>query len=131
MYEHILKAKASKTTGNDAISMDILKQIPHMMSLILTKMFNMILKERKFPKSLKTARILALRKPGKSQRDPKSFRPISLLNPVEKLIEEEMKNQLNTYFEEQGLIPPQHHGGRSGHSTSTAKAVIDKLAADK
>ena len=51
MYSHILKASSSRTTAEDAISMDILKQIPYLASLIMTKMFNLMLKERKFPKS--------------------------------------------------------------------------------
>merc|ERR1711954_328067 len=131
MYSHINKAKASKTTVVDGISMDALKQIPHLASKITTKFFNLMIKERKFPQCLKTVRILALRKPGKCKNDPKSFRPISILNPIEKLLEEELKEQITSYFKENNIIPEQHHGGRAGHSTSTAKAVIDKLTADK
>merc|ERR1711954_342934 len=131
MYSHVIDAPASKTTRDDAISMDILKEIPHLTSMIMTRMFNMMVREKRFPESLKTARILALKKPGKCAKNPDSFRPISLLNPLEKLLEEELKSQLVKYFEDEELIPDQHHGGRTGHSTTTAKAVIDKMSADK
>ena len=60
MYSHILKANASKTTAEDGIVMDILKQIPHLASRIVTKIFNLMIQEKKFPQCLKTARILAL-----------------------------------------------------------------------
>merc|ERR1711954_405286 len=110
--------------------MDVLRQIPYLTSLILT-MFNLMVKTKKFLSALKTARIIALKKPGKCQRNPDSFRPISLLNPLEKILKEEMKKQITKYFEENGIIPVEHHGGRRGHSTPTAKAVIDKQCADK
>ena len=77
------------------------------------------------------ARILALKKPGKSKSDPNSFRPISILNPLEKLLEEELKAQITEYFESMEIIPEQHHSGQNGHSTSTAKALIDELTAYK
>ena len=130
MYNHILKSSSSRTMAEDAVSMDILKQIPLLASKIMTKIFNLMLKERKFPQCLKTARILALKNPEKSKNNPKSFRPISILNPIEKLLEEELKEQISSYFEENNIIPEQHHGRRAGHSTSTAKAIIDKLTAD-
>ena len=114
MYDLIHKAPASKTTGDDAISMDILKQIPSLTAKITSRMFNMMIKEKRFPRSLKTARIIALRKPGKCKRDPNLYRPISLLNPLEKILEEELKNQITKYFEEENIIPDQHHGGRGG-----------------
>merc|ERR1711954_99212 len=63
--------------------------------------------------------------------DPNSYRPISILNPLEKLVEEVLRRQLVKYFEDEGLIPDQHHGGRQKHSTLTAKTAIDKAVADK
>ena len=64
MYNHIQKAKASKTTADDALSMDILKQIPKIMSEILTTIFNLIITTKTFPKALKKARVIPLKKPS-------------------------------------------------------------------
>ena len=89
-----------------------------------------MIQTQKFPECLKTSRVLPLRKAGKCRLDSKSYRPISIMNPMEKLLEEEIKSQMNSYFEEQKIIPVQHHGGRQGHSTMTAKAVIEKEEAD-
>merc|ERR1711954_396370 len=110
--------------------MGIMKQIPALMSEVITTIFNRILKEKKFPKALKAARVLPLRKPKKCRLDGRSYCPISILNPIEKLIEEEFKEQLTEYFEERHIIPDQHHGGRAGHSTMSAKAMLDKVNAD-
>ena len=49
---------------------------------------------------------------------------------MEKLFEEGLRKQLVEHFETEDLIPEEHHGGREGHSTLTAKTVIDKHLAD-
>ena len=72
-------------------SMDTIKQIPHLMSKVLTKIFNLMVQNQKFPECLKTARVLPLRKAGKCRLNGKSYRPISIMNPMEKLLEETKK----------------------------------------
>merc|ERR1711954_282261 len=49
---------------------------------------------------------------------------------MEKLLEQEVKEQLNKHFEGTEIIPDQHHGGRLGNSTMSAKAIRDKMNAD-
>ena len=131
MYDIITESAASKTTSDDAISMDLIKQIPALMSEVMEAIFNKMIDQNKFPQCLKVARVLPLRKQGKCKLDKNLYRPISILNPIEKILEHEMKKQLTDYFEGKNIIPDSHHGGRTGHSTLTAKAVIDKNAADK
>ena len=114
---------------DNSLLMDIQRQIPPKMSQILVKMFNLMIQTRMFPTVLKVARVLPLTKPNQCKLDP--FRPISILNQLEKQLEEELKEQITNYFEDKGIIPDQHHGGRNGHSTMMDKAIIDKLTADK
>ena len=130
MYNIINDASASKTVADDQISMDVIKQIPSLMTVIMTKIFNKMITQRKFPDCLKLARVIPLKKSGKCKLEKDSYRPINILNPLEKLLEEGLKRQLNSYFEDNDIIPDNHHGGRPGHSMLTAKAVIDKLTAD-
>ena len=66
MYEILWKAKPTRKEADDAISMDILKQIPCLMSVILTHLINTIIKTQIFPQSLKKARIIPLRKANKA-----------------------------------------------------------------
>merc|ERR1711954_349084 len=130
MYEILARAKPSRTVGNDNISMDFLKQIPASTAQITAHLFNRMLQQQRFPSCLKIARIMALKKKGKCHTNPESFRPISILHPVEKLLEEAFRDQLVSYFEENRLIPESHHGGRVGHSTLSAKICIDKSIAE-
>ena len=131
MYEVLQKAKPTRTEADDGLSMDIIKQIPCLMSTVLTHLINTIIRERVFPDCLKKARIIPLRKANKDKLDTNSYRPISILNPLEKLVEEVLREQLVEYFESNHIIPDQHQGGRNRHSTLTAKMAIDKAVADK
>ena len=65
MYTTINKATPSKTTPDDAILMDVIEQIPLILSEVMTVMFNKMIKTKKFPNSLKTARVLLLPKKKK------------------------------------------------------------------
>ena len=109
--------------------------MPQLSAIYITHLFNSILDARKFPDILKISKIFRLKKQGKDPLNLASYRPIANLSSVEKLIEEVMKRQLSKFFEDNDVIPPEHHGGRVGHSTMSAKSVVDynagKLAETK
>ena len=65
MYEIISYAKATKTTSDDKITMDCIKQIPESISLIMTHLANKMIRMKTFPKCLKKVRILLLWKQNK------------------------------------------------------------------
>merc|ERR1711954_489732 len=110
MYELIIKTKSSKTTADDGVSTDLLKQIPHILSEVLCHLFNNMVESSKIPESLKLARIIPLRKGNKCRMSKDSFRPVSILNPIEKLLEEILRSQIVSHFEASGIIPDAHHG---------------------
>jgi hypothetical protein len=56
-------------------------------------------------------------KPGKSPNDPKSYRPISLLNITGKIFERILTNRLNFLLESHNLLPPEQFGFRARRST--------------
>ena len=64
-------------------------------------------------------------KSKKLKTEKLSYRPIANLCVYDKIIQELLKRQLSSYFEGNNLILKNHHGGRKGHSTVTARAVID------
>ena len=74
---------------------------------------------------LKIARVLPILKPKKNRLEKSSYRPISNLNSVEKVFESYLKDELENYFTKNQIIIDNHHGGRKGRSTVTAKAVIE------
>ena len=131
MYDEITKTKSSRTTADDGITADLLKQIPHLLSGVLCHLFSKIVESSRFPKALKCARVLPLRKKNKCRMNKNSFRPVSILNPIEKVLEEILRKQIVSHFEENNLIPESHHGGREKHGTITAKIALDKKIEDK
>ena len=82
----------------------------------LLQMMNSILKKQKFPKLWRKSKVIAILKPGKDSRLPKSYRPISLLCHTYKLFERMILNRLNPLIET--MIIDQQAGFRLGKSTT-------------
>merc|ERR1711954_300565 len=112
-----MKQKTINSKGNDEITRRILKKVPNYSAISICHLYNQILRTGIFPSGLKVSRITPLLKPGKVSTDCMSYRPISNLNSVEKVIEELMKDDIETFLEENNIIPENHHGGRRHHST--------------
>ena len=72
-------------------------------------------------------------KGGKKDRlDPASYRPVSVLPALSKVLEAVHVKQFTAYLDEHGLLPPGQHGYRRRHSTVSALvSSIQKWAAKK
>ena len=84
------------------------------------------------PESFKSAYVTPLLK--KADLDPaetKSYRPISNLSVVSKLLERAVARQLVNYLQEHDLLPDLQSAYRANHSTETAvlKVLADILLA--
>ena len=51
---------------------------------------------------------------------PKSYRPISILPVISKIIERVIQTQITTHMNSSQLFHPNHHPYRTFHSTTTA-----------
>lgn len=116
----IRKAKSSKAIGPDGISTIMLKHLGTRGTAYMTKLFNLSLATLTIPNIWKTARIIPLLKPNKDPNDAKSFRPISLLSPVVKI----MEAILLPCITENIQLAPHQHGFRKNFSTTTALHTI-------
>ena len=125
VYEVIMKQKTSNAKGNDEITSRVIKTMPHYTATAICHLYTHIIRTGKFPDSLKIARITPILKPGKGRSEKSSYRPISNLNSIEKVIEQLIKEDLESFLDKNDVIPKEHHGGRPYHSTVTAKAIID------
>lgn len=77
------------------------------------------------PKSWRTAKIVALKKPGKSDYTiPKAYRPISLLPTISKALEAIVATRLSYLAERYSLLPTNHFGGRKQRSCEQALDVL-------
>ena len=109
-YEIITTMKTTNSTGYDSLNSRMMKEIPHIMALLMTHLINSILRTSKFPKCLKVTRLIPICKPRKSKTKKESYRPIANLNILEKVIEEWMKRELIKYIEKNKIILKNHHG---------------------
>lgn len=112
----IQNSKTSKALGPDGIAPIMLKHLGPIATNYITELVNTSMRTMQIPNIWKVGRIIPLPKPGKPANQGKSYRPISLLSPIAKLMEKLMLPTLN-----ENLVSSQHqHGFRKGRSTVTA-----------
>ena len=115
--ERVIKdTKSSKACGPDGLSAIMLKHLGEKAIDFLTSLLNASIASSVIPDIWKVARIVPLPKPGKPAGEGSSYRPISLLSPVAKLLEKLVLPEVQASF----AIPSSQHGFRKGHSTTTA-----------
>ena len=111
----ISNSTTNKSTGPDNINIQHLKHLGPIAITYLTSLFNLTLSQNNIPQIWKLAKIIPIPKPNKPANEGTSFRPISLLSPLAKVLE---KTLLPHITEE---IPknPHQHGFKPQHSTTT------------
>nr|AMS38375.1 hypothetical protein [Bactrocera tryoni] len=117
--ENIIKSrfKPKKAPGFDLVTADVLKNLTRKALEKLTSIINACLNLRYVPLSWKVSEIIMVQKPGKSAQEASSYRPISLLPILSKLLEAVIIRRLQNIIEEKDLIPIHQFGFRSQHST--------------
>ena len=111
----------SSATGVDFIDTNTVKLVKEEIAGALTTIINLSIKTSTFPSVYKHSKIIPLKKnPSLNELDCASYRPVNLLPIPGKIVEKAIFNQLVQYLETNQLIHPNHHGGRKGHSTTTA-----------
>jgi hypothetical protein len=112
----IKATKNNNSTGPDDVSIRHLKHLGPTALKYMTRLFNMTLNSNIIPQIWKLAKIIPIPKPNKDASLGTSYRPISLLSPIAKLIEK----ILHPYLTD-NIQPTEHqHGFKTGHSTVTA-----------
>ena len=125
----------SKQCGLDPAPTWLIKDMSATTTPILAKLVNASLHSAIFPTSMKHALVTPIVK--KHGLDPcilSSYRPISNLPFISKLLERVVTHQLTTYLNTNHLLPPHQSAYRQHHSTETALLKICSdalLAADR
>jgi hypothetical protein len=86
VQDAILGLKISKAPGADGVPNRALKHLPQRMILLLVALFNAILITKYFHPVWKHTRVISILKPGKDPAIPSSYRPVSLLDTIGKVL---------------------------------------------
>lgn len=128
----IKKLKPFKAPGLDKIQNILLKKLPQKAIILITKILNGCIKISYFPASFKTAKVIPIPKPGKDLKLPSSYRPISLLSCLGKLLEKVIYIRLNAFVTANHIIAKEQFGFRPQHSTThQVKRVINHVELNK
>lgn len=106
-----------KAPGFDLITGRILHELSTKCLKLLTRIYNAILRIKYFPAQWKVAQIIMIPKPGKKPEEITSYRPISLLPVLSKLLEKLLLERLMPIIDINNLIPNHQFGFRREHST--------------
>lgn len=115
MCKHNLSNK--KAPGYDLITGQVIKELPDVAFKKLLLIINACFKLNHMPGHWKIAEVIVLPKPGKPTSEVESYRPISLLPVMSKILEKLLLRRLERIILERNLIPNHQFGFRNKHST--------------
>lgn len=113
----ISRLKTKKSPGIDGINNSCLKALPRKGFTFLTILVNSCLKLGYFPNHFKESKIIPIKKPNKASDNPSSYRPISLLSSISKVLEKVIKDKITNFMDTNNILPPQQFGFRKEHNT--------------
>ena len=120
-----IKESPSKTCSLDPCPTHIVKQCIDILLPSLTKLVNLSLKNGIFPNPFKQAIVTPLlKKSTLSKEDFKSYRPVSSLSFLSKLVERIMAAQIRSHMDSPDLGNTFQSAYKLGHSTETALLCI-------
>ena len=118
----IAKLKPSKSVVSDCFSSSLIKICCTQIVNPLHYIFNLSFQTGIFPDYLKLSRVTPIFKKG-SHADVSNYRPISITNPISKILERLMFNRMVSFVERFQILYDFQFGFRKHYSTSIA--VLD------
>ena len=121
VYEALTKLDSTKGPGPDELHVKILKEVAPIISFHLSNIFNKCIDDGVYPTNFKFSKCVPIFKGGTlSPDDPLNYRPISILNSLNKVFERLLHKQLYDYVEFNNLLPNIQYGYRKCNSTCHA-----------
>lgn len=113
----IKQINTHKAPGHDLIAGEVLQHLPKKALVLLTTIYNSMLRLCYFPIQWKCAQVIMIAKPGKPPNETTSYRPVSLLPTMSKVFEKILLKRIKNMFPPEDLIPNHQFGFREKHST--------------
>ena len=123
--QNALNKMRDTSPGHDDVHNLFLKNANHNIKCYMLKLFNKSWIAEELPRSWKNSIVLPICKPGKPPEDKKSYRPISLLSSISKLMERLVVCRLNWLVEDKKLLSPTQSGFRARRSTNDQLTLLD------
>ena len=123
----INQLKENKAPGPDGISPKIIRFSRDHIAPCLTHIFNLSIQSGQYPHLLKESKVIAIHK-KKDRHIPDNYRPISLLDTINKIYEKLLYKRFINFLNTKGLLFLFQFGFRQHHSTSLALTeIVDKI----
>ena len=106
-----------KAPSPDLLKPLMIQNLPPVGLTAILHLFNAIIRLEHWSKPLKQAKVITILKPGKNPTDVTSYRPISLLPVISKILEKLLLLRLSSDTPPQTWIPSYQFGFRKKHST--------------
>jgi Reverse transcriptase (RNA-dependent DNA polymerase) len=114
-----------KFSAADPLTTSILKQVAHIVVQFITQLFNRSLRNGQVPTLFKCAFVTPLiKKNGLDPTATSSYRPISNLSVLSKLLERLVAKRLQNYLHQFCLLPSLQSGFRAQHFTESATLPV-------
>jgi len=112
IFDALHETSNNTVPGKSGITWRLIKWAFNICSTQITSLFNAYLEFGHHPRSLKTAVVAVVPKPRKADMsDPRSYRPISLLECLSKLLEKVIARRLIFEVGKFNLVPTNQFGG--------------------
>lgn len=111
------KLNGKKAPGTDNQDPNLIKNLCKHFPSLVQEILNTCIKLNHFPIPWKTANVIFFHKKGRNEREPGSYRPISLLPALSKIFEKVIKFRLNYELERCNYIHEKQYGFREKKGT--------------
>ncbi|KAJ5819478.1 hypothetical protein N7474_005069 [Penicillium riverlandense] len=113
-----------KAPGEDQIPAGVWQRLWSTVGSSICKIFRASIALGHVPSRWRIAKIIPLHKPERDWSRPNSYRPISLLSTLGKILEAVIAQRLSYLTETYSLLPPNHFGARRKRSSEQALNVL-------
>jgi hypothetical protein len=125
---HLFKKK--KTPGFDLVTYEVARHLPRKTLILLTYIFNAILRLSHFSLQWKFSIIVVIPKPGKPPDSPISYRSISLFPFFSKVLEKLILKRITSIISNSRIIQNTQFGFRNFHyTTHQTNRITDTITA--